>query len=207
MGDNVGAEFKGTAVNGGGEGVVDYKGKAVSVGESGKTLDVKNRKRGVRQRFTENKTGFAVDEFFDFLIRALNVEIPCLDTHFFKGFGKQVDRSAVDFARGENVFSAVADVEHRNHVCRLTGRGQNCAHAALKSVYLVGDGRKGGIGYSGVKVCVKLEIKGLSHILAGVIGKGGGLINGEHAGFACAGSIVSLYAYSFLMSHFVSLFA
>ena len=57
VGDDVGAPLDGAAVYRGGEGVVDYKGNAVTVGGAGKFLDVEHRESGIRYRLAEYRLG------------------------------------------------------------------------------------------------------------------------------------------------------
>ena len=87
-----------------------------------------------------------------------------------------------------------AEVEQSKEVCSLTAAGQHCSRAAFQLADLLSHKVAGGVLQTGIEVAVSFQIEQLAHILAGGILKGGGLNNGDLAGFAVAGGVTALHA-------------
>ena len=68
----------------------------------------------------------------------------------------------------------------------------------VKEMLKRGDARRDGVVrrvlQAGIEVAVGLQVKQLAHVLAGGVLEGGGLDDGDLAGFAVAGGIAALYA-------------
>ena len=61
VGDNVGTPLDGTAVDGGGEGVVHNEGDTVTVGRSGKLFNVQYRQSGIGNGFPKDRLGVGTE--------------------------------------------------------------------------------------------------------------------------------------------------
>ena len=68
VGDDVGAPFEGTAVDGRGEGVVNNEGNAMLVGDAGKLLDVENLSAGVGDGLAEEGFRIGTEGLADFFL-------------------------------------------------------------------------------------------------------------------------------------------
>ena len=90
---------------------------------------------------------------------------------------------------------AGADVEQREEVGRLAGRGEHSGGAALQLADLGGHIVVGGVLEAGVEVAVGLQVKELTHVLAGGVFERGGLDDGDLARLAVSGGVAALHAY------------
>ena len=138
VGDDVGAPFKGPAVHRSGEGVVHDQRHAMGVGGLGELLDVQHRQGRVGDGLAEHRLGVGPEGGFQLLVGAVRGDEGDLDTHFRHGDGDQIEGTAVDGGRGDDVVPAGADVEQREEVGRLAGRGEHSGGAALQLADLGG---------------------------------------------------------------------
>ncbi|CAN4040231.1 HTH-type transcriptional regulator immR, partial [Dysosmobacter welbionis] len=116
VGDDVGAPFKGPAVHRSGEGVVHDQRHAMGVGGLGELLDVQHRQGRVGDGLAEHRLGVGPEGGFQLLVGAVRGDEGDLDTHFRHGDGDQIEGTAVDGGRGDDVVPAGADVEQREEV-------------------------------------------------------------------------------------------
>ena len=207
VGDDVRAPLKGTAVDGGGEGVVHNQGHAVGVGHLGELLNVQYGQGRVGNGLAKHGLGVGLEGGAQLLLAGVGGDEGGSDAHLRHGHGDKVEGAAVDGGAGDDVVPALADVEQGEEVGRLTGGGQHGGGAALH----LRDFRRhivvGGVLEPGVEVAAGLQIEQLAHVLAGVIFEGGGLDDGNLAGLAVAGGVAALYALGadFVLAHGVSL--
>src|SRR5699024_1471453 len=117
-----------------------------------------------------------------------------VDAHLGHGDRDQVEGAAVDGGGGDDVVPALADVEQGQEVGGLPAGSQHGGGAPLQGRDLAGHGVAGGVLQAGIAVAVSLQVEQLAHILAGVVLEGGGLDDGDLAGFAVAGRIAALDA-------------
>ena len=89
--------------------------------------------------------------------------------------------------------ACLAEVEQCEEVCGLTAGRQHGGGAALQLADLFRHQITGGILQAGVEVAVGFEVEQLAHVLAGGVLEGGGLDDGDLAGFAIAGGITALH--------------
>ena len=131
MGDDVCPEFKRAAVYRRRKGVVDYQRDTVAVGGIGKTFDVKNTKRGVRDGLAENGLGVRAESSFKLGIGAVGGDKGEIDAHFLHRDRKKIEGSAVNRRLGNDMVAAGRDVEYREEIGGLTRRGEHRSGAAL----------------------------------------------------------------------------
>ena len=89
--------------------------------------------------------------------------------------------------------TAGGNIENGVEGGRLAGGEQHGSGASLQGADLGRHGVVGGVLEAGIELAAGLQIKQLAHILAGGILKGGGLDNGDLAGFAVAGGVTALH--------------
>ena len=82
VGDNVGAPGKGTAVYGGGKGVVHDQGHTVAVGRLGKTLNVQNHQGRVGDGLGEDQLGVGAECGVQLLVVGVGADEGAVDAHF-----------------------------------------------------------------------------------------------------------------------------
>ena len=193
MGDDVGAPLQRAAVDGGGKGVVHDERHVMAVGCGGKTLNVQHGQRRVSDGLTENGLGVGLEGRVQFLVTGVGGDKGGGNAHLGHGHGNQVEGAAVDGGRRYDVIPRVADVEQRKEVGSLPGAGQHAGGAALQLGDLGGHMVAGGIGQTGIKVAVRLQIKQLAHLIGAVILKSSALDNGDLPRLAVAGRVTALY--------------
>jgi len=87
-----------------------------------------------------------------------------------------------------------ADVEQREEVGSLTAGRQHGGGAVFQLADLFRHEIAGGILQAGIEIAVGFQIEQLAHVLTGGILEGGGLDDGDLAGFAVAGGVTALHA-------------
>ena len=149
--------------------VVDDERHAVSVRSLREALDVQNRERRVCDRLAEDGLRVWAERRFEFLFRAVRRDKRRLHAHFCHRDGNEVERTAVDAGRRNNMITVRGDVEQRKKVCRLPGSRQHCRRAALERADLRRHHVAGRVLQARVEIPLSLEVKELSHGLAGVV--------------------------------------
>ena len=92
------------------------------------------------------------------------------------------------------MISEGGDVEQGEEVGRLTGGGEHGGGAALQGADLGRHIVVGGILQAGIEIAAGLQVEELAHILGRGVFEGGGLDDGDLAGFAVARRIAALDA-------------
>ena len=208
VGDDVTAPLEGAAVHRGSEGIVHDKGNSVGMGRLGKLFDVQHGEGGVGDGLSKDRLGVGTEGGVQFLLRALGIHEGELDAHALHGDGKKVEGPTVDGGGGDDVVSAARDVEDGIEVGRLSGGQQHGGGAPLQGADLGRYRVVGGVLQSGIEVAAGLQVEQLAHLLAGLIAEGGGLDDGEIAGFAVAGPVAGVEAVGgdLIIAHGDSLF-
>ena len=197
MGDDVRAPFDGPAVHGGGEGVIHNQGNAVPVGGRGEHLNIEHAQGRICDGFTENGLCVRPESGVQLFRRAVRRDEGEFNAHLFHRDGKEVIGAAVDGGAGHHMISGVGDVEHGVKIRRLAGGSQHCGGAAFQRTDLRGHGVTGRILQAGIEIAGGFQIKQLAHVLAGVVFEGGGLDDGDLAGFSVFRRVAALDAYGF----------
>ena len=194
VGDDVGAELEGPAVDRGREGVVDDQGHAVGVSDAGETLNVEHAHTRVGQRLAEDQLGVGPESGLDLLVGGVLVDEGYLDPHLGEGDAEEVVGAAVDLGGGDHVGAGLADVEAGEEVGGLPGRGQHRGHAALEGGDARGDAVVGRVLEPRVEVAGLFEVEETAHLVAGRILEGRALDDGHLAGFAVGRVVAGLDA-------------
>ena len=167
------------------------------MGRGGKALNVQHGQGGVGDGLTKDGLGVGAEGGLQLLVGAVRRDKGHLDAHFGHGDGDEIEGAAVDAGGGDDVIAAGGDVEQGEEVGRLTGGGQHGGGAAFQRGDLGRHVVAGGILEPGVEISVGLQVEELAHVLRGGILEGGGLDNGDLAGFTVAGGVAPLDAKSF----------
>ena len=194
VGDDIRAPLKGTAVDGSGEGVVHDQGHTVLMGDFRKLLNVQHRQGGVGDGLAEERPGVGLEGGVQLFRRRVRGHEGRGDAHLRQRHADEVEGAAVDGGGGHDVVAGVADVEDGEEVGRLTGRGQHGRRAALQGRQLGRDIIVGGVLETGVEIAGGLQVKELAHVLGGGVLEGGGLHDGEIAGFPVFGAVARVEA-------------
>ena len=78
----------------------------------------------------------------------------------------------------------MGQIEDRDEVGRLPGAGEHGAHSAFESSDLLLGGVAGGIADARVEKAVLRQVEERCHLLAGIVGEGGGQRDGQRARLA-----------------------
>lgn len=148
--DDVHAVLERTAVDRRREGVVDDQWHAVTMRCVRELLEVEHDKRRIGDGLAEHGLGVRLERGLKFLFGAVRADEGAFDAHLAHGHVDEVERAAVDGGGGDDVVAVVADVEQREEVRRLAGRGEHRGRAAFQLADLRGDGVVGRILQAGV---------------------------------------------------------
>ena len=192
MGNDIGAEFKGTAVDRRCKGVVDNQGTAVPVRCRGKLFNVKHGQCGIGNGFTENRFGIWTEGSIQLFIRYIRRDKCDVDAHAFHCDGNQVVGAAVNAGFSDNMITAAAEIEQREKIGSLSGTGQHGGRSAFQRADFCRDQIAGRILQTRVKIAFCLEIKEFSHVLAGFIPECRGLDDRDLTGLAVSRGITAL---------------
>ena len=193
VGDDVRTPLKGAAVDRRGEGVVHDQRHAVGVSSLGKLLDVQHGQGRICDGLAEHYLGIGPECGVQLFLGAQRVHKGGFNAHLLHGDRDQVEGTAVNGAGCHDMVACFAEVEQSKEVCSLTTAGQHCGRAAFQLTDLFGHKVAGGVLQTGIEIAVGFQIEQLAHILAGGVLEGGGLDNGDLAGFAIAGGITALH--------------
>ena len=166
----------------------------MGVGGLGKLFNIQHGQGRVGNGLTKHSLGVGLERGVQLLFGAERIHKGSGNAHLGHGDRDQVERTAVDGAGRHDMVACLADVEQGEEVGRLAAGRQHGGSAALQLTDLLCDDIAGGVLQAGVEIAVGLQVKQLSHILAGGIFKGSGLDNGDLAGLAVAGRIAALHA-------------
>ena len=194
MRHDVGAPFDGAAVHRRGERVVHDERHAVRVRGCGEARQVEHRERRIRDRLAEHGLRVRTEGSLKLLVGAVRRDERTLETHATHRVGEQVVRAAVDGRAGHHVIARTRDVEHGEEVRSLPRRREHGRRAALELGDLGRHGVVGGILQARVEVPGLLEVEQAAHVLARVELPGGGLVDGQLARLAVAGTVAALHA-------------
>ena len=165
----------------------------MGVGCIGKLFNIQHRQGGVGNGFAKDSLGVGLERGVQLFLGTVRRDKGGGNAHLCHGDGDQVEGAAVNGAGRNDVVARVADVEQGKEVCSLTAAGQHCGRAAFQLTDLFGHKVAGGVLQTGIEIAVGFQIEQLAHVLTGGVLKGGGLDNGDLAGFAIAGGITALH--------------
>ena len=194
MRDDIGTPLDGPAVHRRGERVVHDERHAVRMGRLREALDVEHGERRVRDGLAEHGLRVGAERGLQLLVRAIGRDERALEAHAAHGVGQQVVRAAVEGGARHHVVAAARDVEHGEEVSRLARRREHGRRAALQLGDLRRHGVVRGVGEARVEIAGLLEVEQAAHVLARVEFPGGGLVDGNLARLAVAGTVAALHA-------------
>ena len=197
MGDDIRAPLEGTAVDGGGKGVVHDQGDAMGMGGLGELFDVQHGQGRVGDGLAEDGLGVGTESGVQFFLGAVGIDEGGLQTHLLHGDGDQVEAAAVDGGTGHDMVAAAGNIEDGEEVGSLTGRGQHSGGTALQGANLGSHMVAGGVCQTGIEIAVGFQIEQLAHILRGGILESCALDDGDLAGLTIAGGVTGLDAKGF----------
>ena len=156
VGDDVGAPLEGTAVDGGGEGVVDNQGHAVLVGDACELLNVEHGAAGVGDGLAEERLCVWAEGCLNLLLGSGGRHEGALDAELLHRHAEEVVGAAVNLVRGDEVVASLTDVEQGVEVGSLARRCQHGAHAAFEGCNFGSHGVVRRVLQAGVEVALLL---------------------------------------------------
>ena len=166
----------------------------MGVGCLRKLFNVQHGQGGVGDGLAEHDLGVGEERGVQLFLGAQRVHKGGLDAHLFHGDRDEVEGAAVDGAGCHDVVTGLAEVEQGKEVGSLPAGSQHGSGAAFQFTDFLSHKVTGGVLQAGIEVAVGLQVKELAHVLAGGVLEGGGLDDGDLAGFAVSGRIAALHA-------------
>ena len=197
VGDDISAPFKGTAVDGGGKGIVNNKGNSVLVSNTGKFFDIQNYKGRVGNGFRKKSLGVRTESSRNFLRRCVCVHKGTVNAQFFEGNSKKIKGSAVDGGGSYHVISGLADIKNRIKVCSLSGRSEKRRNTAFQFCDFRSNSIVGRILKAGIEIALGFQVKKLAHFICSIVFKSGALINRKRTWFSLGRSVACMEAFGF----------
>ena len=193
VGDDVSPPLEGAAVDGGGKGVVHNEGDPVAVGSLGELFNVQHREGRVGNGLAKHGLGVRPEGSLQLLGGAVRVHEGELNSHLPHGHMEKVKGPPVNSAAGHYMVAAIGNIEDGVEVGCLAAAGQHGGSASLQLADLGCHIVVGRVLEPGVEIAAGLQVKELSHILAGSILEGSALDNGDLPGLPVPRGIAPLY--------------
>ena len=179
MCNDITSPLKRTAIDRSGESIIHNKWHTVAMGYSGKFLNVEHLASGIGDRLTEEGLGVGTERFLNFLLRGILIDKSAFDAQFFHRYSEEIERTAIYLGRSDDMVARLANIEHGIKVGSLPRRGKHCPHSTFEGAYLSCNGITGGIGKTGIKISIFLEVEKHRHLVAVVILEGSALHDRE----------------------------
>ena len=196
MSNDIRTPFNRVAVNRRRERVVHDQRHAMSMRRIGKTLDIQNSQRRVRNRLAKHALSVRAESGFKLLVRAIRAHKRALETHTMHGMSQKIVGTTIDSARCNNMIASTSNIKHSKEVRSLTGAGQHCSSAALHLANLRSNIVVGRVLQTSIEVARFLQVKQLTHMLRSIILPRSGLINRNLTRLRIARTITTLHARS-----------
>ena len=193
MDDDVRAQRERAAKDGRDEGVVHDEQHVVLFRDRGDLAEIEHFDGGIGDRLGEDELRAAVNQFFDLLGGRIRVEEAALDAVFRQRDRKEVEGTAVDRRRGDDVVARVAQGQREQRDRRHAGRAADRRDAALQLGNFAlecGDRR---VREARIKITVRFQIEQIRHPLRAVIIERGALHDGRDAGLTRLRAVTALY--------------
>ena len=156
MHDDVGAVIDRADQIGRGQRVVDDQGHAGLAGDGGDRLDIGDAAGGIGDRLDEDRLGVRRDRAFEacdiIRIRPCHVPAKALEC-----MGELVDRSAIEFSRGDDLVAGHQQLLEHDHLGGVSGRDRKRGGAAFECGDAFFQHRVGRIADAGIDVAEGLQ--------------------------------------------------
>ena len=187
MSDDICTPLERAAVDGRCKSIVHDERNSMGVRSFGKSLNVKDNKRGIGDRLAKNSFGIRLESILKFFIGAVGIDESEINSHLAHSHVEEVESAAVDSGSADDVISACRDVENTEEVGCLAGRSEHSRSTALQSRDLSRNHIVGGILETCIKVSGCFQIEQFAHVLAGIIFKSCALDDRNHSGLTVFG--------------------
>ena len=121
MGDDVCTELKRTAVDRGGEGVINDERNAVGMSHRSELFDVEHFKSGVGKGFGKNRLGVGLECGVQLLLACVRADKGEVNAELSHGDIEKIVCSSVNCGRADYMVACSGNVEDRIERSRLTG--------------------------------------------------------------------------------------
>ena len=156
----------------------------MTMGYSGKLLDVEHAAARIGDGFAKQSLRVRTEGSADFLVACLLTDEGTVDSELAERHPKEVIGATIDLVRGHNVVASLTDVEHGKEVGCLSTTGEHGPHSTFQRGNLSGHSIVGGVLQTRVEVTFLLQVEEVGHFLCVIILERGALVDGEHARFA-----------------------
>ena len=193
VGDNIRAPFDRPQVHRCRECIVHDQRDPVTMCSCRELLNIKHRQRRVGDGLAEHQLRLRPERRIQLFIGCIRRYEGRLDPHLRHRNLDQVIGPAIDGRGRHNMSAALADIEDRKKVRRLSRRSQHTRASAFHRSDLGRHMVTGRILQTGIEITRCFQVKQFSHILTGVIFECGGLDDRNLARSAILRCISSLY--------------
>ena len=204
MNDDIASVLKGTAEEGGREGIVNNEGDAVLMSDSRKAVKIENVECGICDSLAEEHTGVFIDQRLNLLVAHSRGSKSYLYAEALESNGKEIDGATVDSGERNDILSRLGDIENCEKDSGHTRGGKDRARTALEIGDLLLYLSNRGVGDTRVHMAVSLEVEEVADFFRGAVLISSALIYRQNAGFAVTGVVTRLYAFCFdlVIRHF-----
>ena len=194
MRHDVGSPFDGAAQHRRGKRVVHDERHAMRMRRRGETLDVEHGERRVRDGFAEHGLRVGTERGLELRVGAVGRDERAFQAHAAHRVGQQVVGAAVEGGARHHVVARAGKVEHGEEIRRLARRREHARRAPFELGDLRGHGVVRGVREARVEIAGLFQVEQAAHVLARVELPGGGLVDGNLARLAVAGTVAALHA-------------
>ena len=189
--------FERTAVDRCREGIINDQGHSVAVGNAGKLLNIEHFERRIGDCLTKQRFRVRAESSRNLFFIGIGADECDVDAQFFHCHPKEVERSAIDGRRTDEVIACLADIEYGIEIGSLPAGSQHGSHTSFKGGNLGSYGIVRRILQAGIEVTALFKIEQTGHLLTGFVFKSSTLIDGQHARLALFRSPSCLYTQGF----------
>ena len=137
-----------------------------------KFLNIQNRQCRIGDGLAEDRLRIVLECRLQLLLRAVGGDKRGRDAHLGHRDRNQVEGSAINGGRRNDVIPALADIEQRKEIRCLTGAGQHAGGSAFQRRNLRCHIIVRGVLKSRIEIAARFQIEQLAHIFAGIIFEG-----------------------------------
>ena len=159
-----------------------------------KLFNVEHGAARVGDGFAEQSLGVGTESLLNLLLAGLGADEGTLDAQLLQCDAKEVERAAIDFIRGDNVVTCLADIEDGIEVGGLTTGSEHSTNAAFECGNLGCYGIIGGILQTSIKIAFFLQVKQFCHLVGVIVLERCRLDDGQLYGFSVLGLVAGLHA-------------
>ena len=112
--------FKRTAVNRSSKSIIHNQRHSVSMGNTGKFLNIEHIDTRIRDCFTEQTFSIRTESLFYFFFRSIRINKSTLNTQFLHRYSEQIECTSINGRRADKMVACLANIKYGIEVSSLT---------------------------------------------------------------------------------------